>query len=99
MAKREPGADCRSARKWRVRGDGATLPAPGIFLVRAQAFAGDRFGVAQQFAQRPGSDDFTAVNPRARAEVNDVIGAAHGFFIVFHDENGVAAVLELLQRG
>ena len=35
----------------------------------------------------------------AGAEVDDVVGAADGFFIVLDDEDGIAEVAQIFQRG
>ena len=36
--------------------------------------------------QRSARHDFATVNSRARAEIDDVIGAAHRFFVVLDDD-------------
>ena len=40
-----------------------------------------------------------AVDSRARPEVNDIIGPAHGFLVVLHHQQRIAARLEQGQRG
>src|SRR6476646_8447393 len=43
-------------------------------------------------------DDFAATVPGAGPEVEDMLGAADGIFIVFDDNQGVAFGLKLLER-
>ena len=64
-----------------------------------QTVAGDRIFVAHQFAQRALRDDLPAVHARAGAEIDNVIRAAHGFLIVFHDNQRVPARAKLSERG
>jgi hypothetical protein len=35
----------------------------------------------------------------AGAEIDDVVSAADGFFIVLHDEHGIAEVAQIFERG
>jgi hypothetical protein len=71
--------------------------------------AGAAQGVAEGFAKEAGGggfcaggelspvacgDDVAAVDAGAGAEVNDVVGGAHGVFVVFDEEEGVAALAE-----
>ena len=42
----------------------------------------------------PARDEVAAGIARAGAEVDDVIGAANGFFVVLDDQNGVAQVAQ-----
>ncbi len=44
-------------------------------------------------------DDFAAVRARRRAEVDDPIGGADGFVIVFDDQDGVAQIAQTLEGG
>ncbi|MDK3160826.1 hypothetical protein QPK87_30345 [Kamptonema cortianum] len=39
-------------------------------------------------------DDFPAMNARARPEINDVVGTAHGVLVMFDDEQGIALGLQ-----
>src|SRR5436190_12545499 len=50
-----------------------------------------------KFLERAFGDDLAALHARAGTEIDDVIGAAHGFFVVFDDEEGVAAIFEQLK--
>src|SRR5690606_27861029 len=65
--------------------DGTALAAGGIGFVFAQAATGDGGLVAHQFFERAGTGDRSAMNARAGAEIDDVIGAAHGFLVVLDD--------------
>ena len=47
---------------------------------------------------RAGKDHFAAVPPRTWTDVDDVVGAEHGLLVVFHYDDGVADVAQLLQR-
>jgi len=55
---------------------------------------------AGEFMIRPGSggDQLAAMTAGAGAEVDDVVGAADGLFIVLYDENGIAEIAQILQR-
>ena len=44
--------------------------------------------------QRPLHDDFAAMHARARAEINDVIGAAHRLFIMLDDHERVSLLAQ-----
>jgi hypothetical protein len=70
-----------------------------IFSMLAQAIAGNRIFVAQQFAQCALGDDLASMHARAGAEIDDVIGTAHGFLIVFDDNERVPARAKLSERG
>jgi hypothetical protein len=37
-------------------------------------------------------NDFASVNTCSRAEIDDVIGGAHGVLVMFDDEKGVSSV-------
>ena len=54
--------------------------------------------MAQQFIKGAGSDYLAAVKSGARAQIDDIIGAAHGLFIVFDHQHGIAARLQLFER-
>ena len=43
-------------------------------------------------------DDLAAMDAGARAHVHDQVGRAHGVFVVFDDQDGVAAVTQALER-
>ena len=43
-------------------------------------------------------DDASAVDARAWPEVDDAISRAHGVFVVFDDEDSIAAVAEVAER-
>jgi hypothetical protein len=59
-----------------------------------EALTGDGILVAQEFLEGTAGDDVTALSSRARTEVDDVIGAAHGGVVVLDDHEGVAARFE-----
>ncbi len=61
--------------------------------------AGEGAGCVHDVGGRAGGDDLTAESASARAEVEDVVGVADGFFVVLDDEDGVAEVAEGFERG
>ena len=60
--------------------------------------AGEGFGHSDNIFRRTGGDQISAVAASARAKVNHVIGAANGFLVMLHHQNGVAQVAQFLQR-
>ena len=50
-----------------------------------QAAAGLGAAVLLDIRQRSLDHDFSAVNARARSQIDNVIGAAHRFFVVLDD--------------
>ena len=66
--------------------------------MRTQALPRDGFRVPHQLGERARCHDFAPVHTRTRAQVDDVIRAPHGGFVVFDHEHGVAARLELFKR-
>jgi len=61
--------------------------------LRPQATAGYRIFVLQQFSERPARHHVPAMDARAGAEVNDVVRAPHGFFVMLHHDQRIAALL------
>src|SRR3954471_3937593 len=60
---------------------------------------GGRGGFAfAKLREVPLGDDFAAVPARARAQVDDVVGAAESLFIMLDDDDGVALRLERFER-
>ena len=57
------------------------------------------FGSAAISPGRADGDHVAAGIARAGPEIDDKIGAADGLFVVLHNENGVAEVAKLFQRG
>ena len=64
---------------------------------RAQHRACKRLTV-QQFLVGAFKDDFTAFHTRAGTHIDDVVGDFDDFFVVLHEDDGVAVILELLHR-
>ena len=50
--------------------------------------------LGEQLLQRALDDDLAAVLPRARADVDDVVGDADGLLVVLDDDHGVAEVAQ-----
>ena len=46
---------------------------------------------------RASRHNFPAKAPRAGAHINQIIGGAHGVFVVFHHQNGVAQIPQIAQ--
>ena len=59
--------------------------------------AGQRVWIGKDFSKQPSCDDFAAARAGARSEVNDVVGAAHGFFVVLDDDERIAVEGESFQ--
>ena len=64
-------------------------------LLAGQVLAGKRCLGRLDTLQRPRSDDFAAVDTRARADIDDVVRRANRFFIVFHHQYSVAEVAQV----
>src|SRR5580700_563134 len=64
-----------------------------------QILAGERARIRRYFRRRANGDELAAGFSSARAEIDDIVGAAHGFFIVFDDENGVSKVAQSFESG
>ena len=75
--------------------DGVSVGLAALFPVldahlAGHVLAGERIGGAHDVFGGAGGHQRAAVASRARAEINDVIGAANGFFIVLDYQNRVA---------
>ena len=55
-------------------------------------------GLAHDFFRRAVGHQPAAVAARAGAKIDHVIGAADGFFVVLHDQHGVAQIAQIFQR-
>ena len=62
-----------------------------------QILSGQAFGRFAKVFERSLRDDFAAANPRPRTEIDDVIGRAHRFLVVFDDDHRVSLVAEVLE--
>src|SRR5712691_4313409 len=60
--------------------------------------AAERFGGGFDLLRLAVGDEIAAGVARARAEVDNKIGAADGFFIVLDDEDGVAEIAKMFER-
>ena len=61
----------------------------------AKVLAGDRFRCLKDLAQTALGYDSAAMNPGARTEVNDMISAADGFFVMLDHHHRVAEIAEV----
>ena len=57
-----------------------------------EVLAGDALLVLHDLLGRALGHDVAAVHPRARAEVDDLVGGAQGLLVVLDDDEGVADV-------
>ena len=67
-------------------------------LPPAQVLAGDGFGTGADFLDRASRDDPAAVDARAGADVDDMVGRAHGLLVMLHDDQRIAEIAQLLER-
>ena len=67
-------------------------------LPARQVGAGDGIGVAGHVIRRALGNDLAAVDARAGADVDHMIGMANGVFIVLDHDHGVAEVAQVEQR-
>ena len=79
--------------------DGAALGGNRNVRAPREILAGERARIRGDFGGRADGDEFAAGFSCAGAEIDDVIGAAHGFFIVLDDEDGVAEIAQRFERG
>ena len=56
-----------------------------MLLASGDVGAGERCGRVHDFGGRAAGDEFAAVTAGAGAEIDDVVGAADGFFVVLDD--------------
>ena len=68
------------------------------FVLPGQLDAGQRLFVPQNLLKRTGGDDLAALDARAGAKVDDVVGARHCVVVVLDHDHRVAARAELLER-
>ena len=77
----------------------ATLGQHGDVLASGHIGAGERRGGIHDFGGRAAGYERAAVTACAGSEIDDVVGAADGFFVVLDDEHGVAEVAQVFERG
>ena len=56
-----------------------------------------RFAIADDIIQSARDDDFTAMHPRARADINDVVSTADCVLVVLDHQNCIAQVTKVYQ--
>ena len=72
--------------------------AGGINLLNTgEILTGDRLGCLKELLHAAFGHDATSVNSRAWTEVNNVIGAADGFFIMLYHHYRIAKVAQMKQ--
>src|SRR5947209_12027389 len=62
-----------------------------------EVLSGKALGIGQDLGEITGGDYLAAAHPRARTKVDNVVGGAHGFLVVLHDDDRVAHVAKPLQ--
>ena len=93
---RAEGEPLSVAGGWR---DGAVGSAEGVSKAFREKVSGERAGVRLDFCRGADREQFSAVDARARSEINDLIGLLHQLVIVFHDKESVSFCAEGLQGG
>ena len=63
-----------------------------------QVIAGDGMRAVHDVLHAAAGDHLAAVHARTGADVDDVVGGAHGVFVVFDNDEGIAEVAQVLQR-
>ena len=66
----------------------------GDGFAAGEVFAGERVGVRFDFGGGACGDDAAAVDARAGADIDDVVGGADGVFVVLDDDDGVAQIAQ-----
>ena len=75
----------------------AALRWHGNFRGAGKIAAGQRIGSGGNFVRLAGGNQITAGVSRAGTEIDNVIGAANGVFVVLDDEHGVAEIAKLFE--
>ena len=70
----------------------------GDLLFAREVLSGEALFVADDFRIAAGGNDLAAADAGTGAEIDDVVGRAHGVFVVLDDEDGVAHVAQSFQR-
>ena len=68
------------------------------FFAPAEIIAGQRFWIGGNFVGGALRDNFAAIFTGAAPNVNEHIGFAHGFFVVFDYQQSVAEVAQIFER-
>src|SRR6185312_3758493 len=77
------------------------LPAGGAerdLAAAGEIIGGEAVGAGEELVERARADDFAAVDSRAGAHVDDMIGGPDRFLVMLDDEHGVAEAAEALER-
>ena len=76
----------------------AAAAGTGYPRLAGQILPSERGGFASICCGRAGRHKMAAGLAGARAEIDDVIGAANGFFVVLDDEHGIAQIAQRFER-
>ena len=90
---------CRAADHKRMAVSGAAVCRHGNFLFPGQILPGDGALTARDLLRCAGADHFPTVHTRTGADVDEIVRRAHGVLIVLDDDERVAEVTQLAQRG
>ena len=85
-------------RDARCRWHGGVRAASRSAAAAGDVGAGQRIGSFHDLVRRALRDQLAAVTPRARAEVDHVVGAADGLFVVLDHQHRVAEIAQLFER-
>ena len=75
------------------------LRGDGNLLLSGEVLAREAIGVGHDLLRRAGSHHLPAVDAGAGADVDEVVGGAHGVLVMLHHQEGIAQVPEVFQRG
>ena len=70
----------------------------GDLLAPAEILAGDRLGAGAQVVHGSRADHLSAVDAGAGTDVDDMVGRAHGLFVMLHHDQSVSQVAQAVQR-
>ena len=68
------------------------------FQFSAQIGSGNRIRIFHQFFCRPDGHQFAAVFPRSRSDVHHTVRRPHGVLIMFHHNQSIAKIPQVIQR-
>ena len=89
----------RAADHERVTVSGAALRGHGDLLLAGQILPGDGALAARNLLRCAGADHFPTVHTRTGADVDEIICRTHGVLVVLDDDERVAEITQLAQRG
>ncbi len=76
---------------------GPTLFGDGDVLAAGQVLGRHAAGDLHDFSRRAGGNDLTAVNTSPGADIEQVVGGANRFFVVFNDDDSVTEITQVFE--